>query len=126
MKLIPLYALNGATNDGNVVLAVRDDSSNRKRLDATYHRKFSSFNPGTKVYSVPTCGVAIRRDVVGVDGDPSGQRASASVDFRLPVMASETDLDDLIADLRAYVNDVDLKTNVIKQLVPTCCATDEA
>lgn len=125
MELIPNYSLNGFTNDGNTVLAVRDDSTSRIRLDATYTRKYSSFNVGTGVYSVPTVDTHFRRDVADSDGNPTGQRASASVGIRLPVRSSEADVDALILDLRAYVNDESFKDNIVKQLLPSCCASSE-
>lgn len=124
MQLIPSYTLSGFSNDGNTVIAIRDDSSSKLRLDATYSRKFATYNAGTKIYSVPTAGVVFRRDVADGDGNPVGQRASASVEFRLPVAASESDVDTLIADLRAYVNDTSLKDNILRQLLPTCCAEE--
>lgn len=125
MELIPNYSLNGFTNDGNTVLAVRNDSTSRIRLDATYSRKYASFNAGTGVYSVPTVDTHFRRDVADSDGNPTGQRASASVGIRLPVRSSEADVDALILDLRAYVNDESFKDNIVKQLLPSCCASSE-
>lgn len=125
MELIPNYSLYGFSNDGNVVTAIRDDSIFSKRLDATYTRKTASYNIGTKTYSVPESTVTFRRDTVDGDGAPTGQRMSGSVSFRLPVAASESDLDDLIADVRAYINDTELKQNLLMQLLPTCCASEE-
>lgn len=126
MKLPLKYALSGSSNDGNTVTAVRSDSSTKIRLDAMFSRKIATFNAGTGVYSVPTMDVVIRRDVAGADGNPVGQRASASIGFRLPVAMAGSDLDALIADLRSYVNDSDLKDNLVRQMLPSCCADDPA
>lgn len=122
MKLIPNYSLNGSSNDGNSVTAIRDNSSLKIRLETTYSRKTSAYNVGTGVYSVPTVDFIARRDVANAEGNPTGQRLSASVGFRLPVMMTEADLDELIVDLRAYVNDPELKGNLLQQRLPTCCA----
>lgn len=124
MQLIPNYALYGYSNDGNVVTAVRSDSSVSKRLDATYRRKQPTYNPNTEVFSIPEAGVAIRRDILNLDGKPTGQRAVADLTFRLPTALSSGDLDDLITDIRAYVNDVQLKDNLLKLMLPTCCAEE--
>lgn len=118
------YSLNGYSNDGNTVSAIRSDSSLKIRLDATFSRKIASFNVGTGVYSVPTVDVVFRRDVANEEGNPIGQRASAAIGFRLPVAVTEAALDDLIADIRAYINDTELKSNLLHQRLPTCC-TDE-
>lgn len=126
MQLIPNYELNGSSNDGNTVSAIRSDSTSRIRLDATYTRKYASFNSSTGIYSVPTVGFVVRRDVSNGDGNPSGQRVTGTVDIRLPVLASESDLVTLIEDLRAYINDPALQSNVLKQMLPTCCAEEEA
>lgn len=124
MNLIPNYALD-ATPNGNTVVAVRDNSSIKIKRDATYTRKQTSFNSSTEVYSVPESGVTIRKDVANAEGNPSGQRLSAAVQFRLPVAVASADLDELIVDLRAYVNDTELKANLLKLSLPTCCAEDE-
>lgn len=118
MNLIANYEFDSNPN-GNVVVAVRDNSSIKIRRDATYTRKQTSFNASTEVYSVPESGVTIRKDVANAEGNPSGQRLSAAVQFRLPVAVSSTDLDELILDLRAYVNDTELKDNLLKLSLPT-------
>lgn len=124
MKLIPNYALD-ATPNGNTVVAVRSNSSIKIHRDATYTRKQTSFNSSTEVYSVPESGVTIRKDVASAEGNPSGQRLSGAVQFRLPVYTSSADLDELLVDLRAYVNDPELKANLLKLALPSCCAEDE-
>jgi len=125
MKLIPNYVLSGFSGNGNVALATRDDSTLRLRLDATYTRKTASYNGSTKVYSVPESNVTIRRDIGDINGDPIGQRMSAAVAIRIPVSSSESDLDALLTDLRAYVNDTDLKASLLRQDLPTCCSEEE-
>lgn len=124
MKLIPNYELSGSSNDGNTVSAVRSDSSMKIRLDAMYTRKLASYNVANGVYSVPTVGFVVRRDIANSDGNPVGQRVTASLDIRIPVASSEADIEALILDLRAYVNDADLQANIVKQLLPTCCAEE--
>lgn len=124
MKLIPNYALD-ATPNGNAVVAVRDNSSIKIHRDATYTRKQTSFNSNTEIFSVPESGVTIRKDVANAEGNPSGQRLSGAVQFRLPVNTASADLDELIADLRAYVNDTELKANLLKLSLPTCRAEEE-
>lgn len=119
MKMITNYQLNGFTNNGNTTLAVREDSTLNLRRDASFTRRPSTFNSGTGVFSVPTNGVAIRRDVANQDGGPSGQRASVSIDFRLPVASSEDDLDALILDAKSYINSSELKEALIQQTIPT-------
>lgn len=118
MNLITNYELDSTPN-GNTVVAVRSNSSIKIRRDATYTRKQTSFNASTEVYSVPESGVTIRKDVANAEGNPSGQRLSAAVQFRLPVAVSSADLDELIVDLRAYVNDTELKNNLLKLSLPT-------
>lgn len=118
MNLIANYELDSIPN-GNVVVATRTNSSIKIRRDATYTRKQTSFNAQSGIYSVPESGVTIRKDVANVDGNPSGQRLSAAVQFRLPVATASADLDELIADLRAYVNDAQLKDNLLKLSLPT-------
>lgn len=120
MQLIPNYSLD-ASLSADSVRAVRDDSSSKIRLDATYSRKLASYNTSTMIYSVPEVRFIARRDVANLEGNPSGQRASADVAFRLPVAMDEASLDALLVDLRAYVNDAALKANLLKQALPTCC-----
>lgn len=125
MKLIPLYELDSSPN-GNVVVAKRDNSSIKLSRDATYTRKQTSFNPSTQVFSVPEMGVTIRKDVANAEGNPSGQRLSAGVSFRIPVLTSSADLDELLVDLRAYVNSTELKDDILKLSLPTCCAEESS
>lgn len=124
MKLIPNYSIDSSPN-GNTVVAIRDDSSVKIRLDATYSRKLASFNPQNEVYSVPEAGVTFRRDVPNGEGNPTGQKASANVSFRLPVMSSIEDLETLITDVRAYVNSEELEADILALRLPTCCADVE-
>lgn len=127
MELIPNYELSGSSNDGNTVTAVREESTTRIRMDASYMRKMATFNAATGIYSVPTIDFVVRQDIPNAEGNPIGQRLTASVGFRLPVGADGGAVDRLITDLRAYVNDPELKRNLEKQLLPTCCASgDEA
>lgn len=125
-KVIPLgYKPNGTTNDGNTLLVVRETSTNRIRHDGTFVRKGGIYNSAQKFYSVPTVTTTFKRDVPDTDGNPVGQKAQASVDFRTPVSAQEADIDALIADVRAYVNSGDLKEYILSQIFPVCCDGEE-
>lgn len=124
-SIVPNYHISGSSNDGNTVMGVRDDSTLKIRLDVTYVRKSASYNPQTKVYSVPQYDVIVRRDVPDQDGNPSGQRANATASFRIPVLTPEAGIDAMLTDIRAVINDADLKEKLIKQLLPNCCEEDD-
>lgn len=124
MKFTTNYEFDSTPNKDTIV-AQRTNSSVKIRRDATYARKLASFNTNTQTYSVPEVSVVFRKDVANVDGNPSGQRLSGAVTWRLPVMTAGSDLDELIADIRAYVNSSDLKGDLLKVALPSCCG-DEA
>lgn len=127
MNVIQNYVITGFTNNGNTVLVQRNDSSLSKMLNGSYTRKSPTYNAQSKVYSIPEMSFVVRRDAVHEDA-PTGQRASALVQIRLPVKGiTSTDVDDLITDLRSYVNDEDLKDNLLSLLLPTCnsCTEEE-
>lgn len=123
MKFIPLYEQDSTPN-GDTVVAIRDNSSVKIRRDATYTRKRPSFNSGTSVYSVPELNVSVRKDAANADGNPSGQRLSGAVQFRVPVLTNSADLDELLVDIRAYINSTELKNDILKLSLPTCCAEE--
>lgn len=125
MELIPNYSLSGYTNDGNSVLVTRTDSTMKLNRDGVYSRKKAAFQAGSGVYSVPTNSVVFRRDVGDENGNPVGQRASVTIEFRTPVAFNEADLDALLLDARAYLNSTTLKAELTRQDLPTCCAPEE-
>lgn len=129
MKLIPNYKMDGAgASNGNTVLATRTNSSFAQQRNATYTRKPPVYNNAQGNSSVPTSGVIFRKDVLDADGKIVGQKLSASVDFRLPTLSiagGDALVDELILDLRAYVNDPDLKANLLGLYLPSCCSDEE-
>lgn len=110
----------------NTMRLVRTDSTNRIRKDATASRKMAEFQPSTKVFSVPEITMVYRQDVPDVDGNPTGQRAMGSYTFRLPVGASEAQIDQLLADFRADVTAADFRDRLINQTFPIVAAEAQA
>lgn len=123
-KLNVNYTGNGISNNGQNLAIVRVDSVPSKRKDGTISKKVATFNAGTQSYSVPSYGFVLRSDA-SKDGLPSGQRASAQAEFRVPVALDDTDLDTLIADFRAFVNDPDLKDNIVRLVFPCQTCAEE-
>lgn len=125
-KLNANYTSNGVSSNGQSMAIVRVDSKPSQRKDGVITRKTAVFQQATKTYSVPAYGFVLRVDS-NPDGVPSGQRGSASAEFRVPVGLNESDLDEMITDFRAFVNDEDLKDSILRQVFPCqACPTEES
>lgn len=97
---------------------VSDTSSQTLRQDVTISRKASTFNPGTKVFSVPEYRIAFRSDVPNADDEPTGQRATVDLTLRYPVGLSAEKLAELRDDLVELISQENFVADVIKQLFP--------
>lgn len=102
----------------NSIKFVRTNDTPSSRKDLTVTRKLSSYNPQTKLFSIPEYRMAVRRDTLDVDGRPTGQRLTFDLSIRTPIQASGDDFDEAFVDLQALLTDPEFKDSVLRQLFP--------
>lgn len=124
MNLPASYTLYGSSNDGNTVTFVKEGSTVQKPLFLVVTRKGSSFNQGTQSWSVPQIDYKVSRGLLTADNMPQPSKEIGTISVRHPVTGTDTDLDAVVGDLKALVNDPGFATAVKQQLIPMCCTEE--
>lgn len=112
------YTLFGISNDGNTVEARRSDSSPASVVKATITRKGSSYNQGTKRFSVPQVEIRFTRGLR--EGDPLlpiPEQELASFTFREPV-GHDSETLNVFKDLVLMLSQAGMYTNLVQQAIP--------